>query len=101
MSAPKCGDNGLWSAHEQNEKHIDIKEEYRIAEHRHIAEDHHILDAATAFRAGKSGLSKVLNGSAQHRPKEASHADKNTGITNETVRMGDPSAGFEGPELTA
>jgi hypothetical protein len=101
MSAPKCGVNGPWSAHEQNEKHNDIAEDKHIAEHNHLAEDHHILDAATAFRAGKPGLPEVLDRPTQHRPKATSYIDKNSGIANETVRMGDSGRGFKGPELTA
>ena len=48
-----------------------------------------ILDAATPFRAGQPRLSEVLERSSQYRPKATAHVDKNSGITNGTVRIGD------------
>src|SRR6266404_4482218 len=63
-------------------------------------EHNHILDAATPLRAGQPRLPEVLDRAGQRRPKAASHIDKNSGITNGTVRNGDPCRGFEGPELT-
>jgi hypothetical protein len=64
-------------------------------------EHNHILDAATPFRAGQPRLPEVLEGSGQYRPKAAANIDKNSGITNGTVRIGDSCSGFEGPKLTA
>jgi hypothetical protein len=62
-------------------------------------EHNHILDAATPFRAGQPRLPEVLEGSGQYRPKAAAYIDKNSGITNGTVRIGDSCRGFEGPKL--
>ena len=59
-------------------------------------EQNHILDAATAFRAGQPRFLEVLEGSGQHKPKATAHIDKNAGITNGTVRVGDLRRGFEG-----
>ncbi len=67
----------------------DIKNDIDIEEDNDIAKDDDILDAATAFCAGEPRLPEVLDRPGQHRPKAASHIDKNAGIANETVRMGD------------